>query len=568
MSFVLNPYILGTVSVPNGFTTEWETTTSNESITLPLYNSGTFNATVYWGDGSSSPITAYNDARITHSYANAGTYRVTIAGECPSWSFNNAGDKTKIKKIIYWGSSDVFGGFSYLTGGFYGCNKLSDLGSGKILSKSGLTNLQAIFSGCVSVSSIPSGILDNCTYITASGFYDSFRGTSISSIPSGLFDYNTGVSTSGFFQTFYGCSYLTSIPNELFRYNTAVSTSGFKSAFTSCSSLQSIPNELFKYNTSVATDSFYGTFQACTSINKVGIDLFRTCTGNTSYYSTFLGCTSLTYFPTHLTIDITPSTDWDIGDVLTGQTSGSTCEVVEKLSSTSYIVKKHNGIYEDGEEIGVTGNASKLANQGSGYPLLTGILDGATTNTLNLERFALSCSGLTHLPTDFFRYVKITTGLVFAFSNCSSLTYLPKDLFKHNTTVTFTGRGGSGTAGAFQNCTSLETIPVGLFKYNTAGTQKFRGVFTACQKLQMHSQIFCLTGEESTRFLNTSPDFSTFFNLTGVTFDGTQGTAPELWNSGVFDYGTGTPVTTDCFKGCSTSLSNWASIPTAWGGPL
>ena len=77
----------------------------------------------------------------------------------------------------------------------------------------------------------------------------------------------------------------------------------------------------------------------------------------------------------------------------------------------------------------------------------------------------------------------------------------------------------------------------------------------------MRSDVF--GSEPTTRFLNQSPDLEEFFELNGA-FTGTQGTAPELWD---YTYGTGTPVTTDCFNGQSTSsVDNYADIPTAWGG--
>jgi hypothetical protein len=45
-------------------------------------------------------------------------------------------------------------------------------------------------------------------------------------------------------------------------------------------------------------------------------------------------------------------------------------------------------------------------------------------------------------------------------------------------------------------------------------------------------------------------------------FTGTQGTAPELWN---YDFGTGTPITTDCWQGHSiASLTNYNDIPGDW----
>ncbi len=77
----------------------------------------------------------------------------------------------------------------------------------------------------------------------------------------------------------------------------------------------------------------------------------------------------------------------------------------------------------------------------------------------------------------------------------------------------------------------------------------------------MRSDIFFRPGEESTRFLNQSPGFSSCFRLDSA-FTGTQGTAPALWDC---TYGTGTPVITDCFHGHSAaSVDNYAAIPVAW----
>ena len=114
---------------------------------------------------------------------------------------------------------------------------------------------------------------------------------------------------------------------------------------------------------------------------------------------------------------------------------------------------------------------------------------------------------------------------------------------------------------AFQNCSNLATLPVGLFRFNT-GITTFNQCFITCPKIQLNTQIFCLSGETTTRFLNQSPNFNSCFNR--ASFTGTQGTAPDLWN---YSYGTGTPTTTNCFAGAGnslTSLTNYASIPTAW----
>jgi hypothetical protein len=47
--------------------------------------------------------------------AAAGTYTVEITGQCEGWSFNNAGDKLKIKKVLSWGDACGFKGFKYIS---------------------------------------------------------------------------------------------------------------------------------------------------------------------------------------------------------------------------------------------------------------------------------------------------------------------------------------------------------------------------------------------------------------------------------------------------------------------
>ena len=53
------------------------------TLTLPLVNTRTegslsYNCYVNWGDGSSSHVTAYNDANAAHTYVSAGKYVVEI----------------------------------------------------------------------------------------------------------------------------------------------------------------------------------------------------------------------------------------------------------------------------------------------------------------------------------------------------------------------------------------------------------------------------------------------------------------------------------------------------------
>jgi hypothetical protein len=91
------------------FTSLWETTTPNETITLPT----TTNYVVNWGDGTTTNNTN------SHQYTTAGQYTVKInGGNITDFSFNNTGDSLKIKQVLEWGKLEL------IPGSFYGCRNL------------------------------------------------------------------------------------------------------------------------------------------------------------------------------------------------------------------------------------------------------------------------------------------------------------------------------------------------------------------------------------------------------------------------------------------------------------
>lgn len=96
------------------FITTWETTTPDESITIPTTGVG-FNYRVDWGDGT---VTQGHTGNATHIYAVAGIYTVKISGDFPRIYFNNVGDKLKIKSIEQWGSGE------WISFNFYGCENM------------------------------------------------------------------------------------------------------------------------------------------------------------------------------------------------------------------------------------------------------------------------------------------------------------------------------------------------------------------------------------------------------------------------------------------------------------
>jgi PKD repeat protein len=103
--------IIGSLPAPAGFAFTAKTDNTGVSTStqfqLPLTTSTGLNIVVDWGDATTSTITSHLDAAVTHTYASAGTYSISITGTLPGFQFNNAGDKLKILNISNWGVLDI-----------------------------------------------------------------------------------------------------------------------------------------------------------------------------------------------------------------------------------------------------------------------------------------------------------------------------------------------------------------------------------------------------------------------------------------------------------------------------
>ena len=513
--------------VINSFKFQIVTTTPNETVTLPILAGGVTkiqNFTAYWGDTTSSEITAYNDPDRIHTYVVAGTYDIEMIGksEYLAYSSTTVAERNKVRKLLAF-TGDM--GFKVLN--FYGCTNLNSIVSfGTLASWTTASNL---FFNCESLTGLVSGMFDGCRAINnLSNAFEQCDNASFTTIPNDLFKYVTNnttfkstfsscskittiptdlfrynVATNNFFQTFYGCSSLTSIPTDIFRYNVLVTS--FSIAFYGCSSLTSIPIDIFRYNT--LASNFTGTFTGCTSLTSIPVDTFRYNTLATSFSECFRSCTGITTIPDDLFKYNTAVTSFN--EVF------STCSALTAIPTDLF---KYN--------VSVT-TMSYVFN---------------------------ACSEITSIPTDLFRYNTLVTTFARAFSVCTKLTTVPTDIFRYNTAcVSFTY--------VFNGCSVLASVPDDLFRYNTLVTI-FTYSFMNCVKLQVNATIFYADGEQATRFLNKTVSFSSCFNRSS--FSGTIGTAPDLWNC---DFGTGTPTKTNCYGGAGnslTSLSNYADIPVAW----
>ena len=152
-----------------------KTTGADETFALPLEVSGTYDFHVNWGDGNSSNITAYDHADVTHTYAIAGTYTISITGTIIGWRFNNTGDKTKIYEIKSWGPLE-FVSDAY----FFGCSNLTVTATDNLAALS----FYAIFADNSSLTSVP--LINNwdTSAITTADY--AFRNTLLDQDLSGL----------------------------------------------------------------------------------------------------------------------------------------------------------------------------------------------------------------------------------------------------------------------------------------------------------------------------------------------------------------------------------------------
>ncbi len=99
------------------FTTVWHSSvigSTDSTIRLPLTETGTYNFTVDWGDGSRDTITAWNDPAKTHTYSENGTYTVHITGTITGWQFFMDGDSHPLQKYELWaGEAGWYPSFGY-----------------------------------------------------------------------------------------------------------------------------------------------------------------------------------------------------------------------------------------------------------------------------------------------------------------------------------------------------------------------------------------------------------------------------------------------------------------------
>ncbi|MHA1456211.1 MAG: BspA family leucine-rich repeat surface protein, partial [Promethearchaeota archaeon] len=142
-------------SSPYNFSSIWDTTqtstgsSNSDQVRLPLVSNGIYNFRVYWGDGTSDLITAWDQTEVNHTYSSPGIYTVNISGLLQGWSFNNGGDRLKIQEITKWGNLRLGNSECY----FFGCENLN-ITTDDILDLTGTYSYYSAFRNCYSLSTV------------------------------------------------------------------------------------------------------------------------------------------------------------------------------------------------------------------------------------------------------------------------------------------------------------------------------------------------------------------------------------------------------------------------------
>ena len=283
-----NPNFLMTIDTTNAGS-------ASNTFILPAGNVGTYDAVIDWGDGSTSTITAFNDADLTHVYSVGGTYQISISGSFPNIKFNNVGDKLKAISIDNWGNC----GFTSLDSSFFGCSNLVINATDYLTNN--ITSIYRAFSVCSSITTFPNFNKFNTSSVTSSRLC--FQSTSsLTSLDMSDMDFS---SCSNFGAAGSNGMFLSSGIQSINLSNITLNTSSFtfSAFFYNCSSLTTITG----FNTldfSNCTD-FSFAFYNCTSLNSANLTNldFSNCT---TFYRTFYTNTGWT------TLDVS---NWTLNSV-------------------------------------------------------------------------------------------------------------------------------------------------------------------------------------------------------------------------------------------------------------
>ena len=277
-----------------------------QTLQLPTVLGGSYDCLVAWGDGSSDTITSYNQAEVTHTYADAGTYDLVITGTFTHMD-SNATWNQRVTAVSNLGSlgwlsfNTAFQGSAALTSFVAGDSDTSQVTTFKSmfsnanamiycdmtgLNTGSCTDFSFMFNSC----NLPTLLgLKNWDVSAGTNFSDMFQSTKeLLVLDLGGWDVREALNMTNMFTAMD----LTNL--GLTGWAPAKCTS-FSDMFSNCSDLVAVGN-LSSFDTSSGVQ-FFQMFRNCSKLTSIDLSAFNLNQATNIGYM-FLGCAGLTSLQT------------------------------------------------------------------------------------------------------------------------------------------------------------------------------------------------------------------------------------------------------------------------------
>ncbi|MBC6410021.1 MAG: DUF285 domain-containing protein, partial [Ekhidna sp.] len=131
-----------TEPAPKPFITTWQTTSDNETVTIPTTGGG-YSYSVNWGENEPADNNTYTEDAL-HNYMTPGTHTITISGTFPRIFFSgNSTSAQQIRSILQWGDNP----WTSMNNAFKGCDNLTIAADAGVPDLSNVTNMSRMFWG-------------------------------------------------------------------------------------------------------------------------------------------------------------------------------------------------------------------------------------------------------------------------------------------------------------------------------------------------------------------------------------------------------------------------------------
>ena len=385
-------------------------------------------------DDNAEAYYVWDEANKTATYYYDGM-RESRGGESNSiisWSDHSIRDKV-IKVIFDTSFSHYYPDYF----SFSNCDKLENIENLNFLNTDSITNMNGMFYGCSSITSLDLSNFNTSKVINMSAMF--FECSSLKSL--NLSSFNTSnVTNMG--EMFDYCYSLTRL--DLSSFNTS-NVTDMRFMFKLCSSLTNL--DIKSFNTS-KVPSMCNMFEGCSALTSLDVSSFDT-SNVTDMSCMFNSCSSLI--------------NLDLSSFNTSNVTDMSCMFIECSSLTSLDLVGFN-----------TSNVTDMSSMFVCCSSLTNLYIGSfdTSNVTDMSSMFDGCSSLTIIDLSKFNTENVTN-MHGVFGGCSSLTNI--DLSKFNTIKV------TDMSGMFYDCSSLTSID--LSKFNTINVTNMSQMFGGCSSL-------------------------------------------------------------------------------------